>query len=317
MYDQHEPSKEFVENLEWEIAGEVRRRNRSARIPRWMPKSGRKAAFALAGVVLVSMSLGGAGVAAAYQLQSNQHRDDVLAGLEQRELMAQKELLLARQVLDATQKKIPLGAANQMNVLENSLNVAQAEARVKSIESQIEEVRITGREPSNDISAPLVSGRDFVRERLQIDTAAPKAALDLEQMRVRDLERSVSIGAASLTDADEARIRVAEIEAALELFRRKLDIRKFFLTRKFNAAEAELRVLEAEAEQREKALSPKIDFARKLSQDTAAQARVGAASTMDQAEAAMRLEELEMERAKANLDLARVRHQLDLRRKGR
>ena len=309
MYDQHEPSKEFVENLEWEIAGEVRRRNRSARIPRWMPKSGRKAAFALAGVVLVSMSLGGAGVAAAYQLQSNQHRDDVLAGLEQRELMAQKELLLARQVLDATQKKIPLGAANQMNVLENSLNVAQAEARVKSIESQIEEVRITGREPSNDISAPLVSGRDFVRERLQIDTAAPKAALDLE--------RSVSIGAASLTDADEARIRVAEIEAALELFRRKLDIRKFFLTRKFNAAEAELRVLEAEAEQREKALSPKIDFARKLSQDTAAQARVGAASIMDQAEAAMRLEELEMERAKANLDLARVRHQLDLRRKGR
>jgi hypothetical protein len=38
---------------------------------------------------------------------------------------------------------------------------------------------------------------------------------------------------------------------------------------------------------------------------------------MEQAEAAMRVEELEMERAKANLDLARVRQQLEQRRKGR
>ena len=52
-------------------------------------------------------------------------------------------------------------------------------------------------------------------------------------------------------------------------------------------------------------------------QSTDAKVRIGAASSMDQAEAAMRLEELEMERAKANLDLARVRQQLDQRRKGR
>jgi DNA-binding XRE family transcriptional regulator len=103
----------------------------------------------------------------------------------------------------------------------------------------------------------------------------------------------------------------------MEAFRKKLEIRQQFLARKIDAATAELRILEAEAEQHDKALAPKIELARKESQSTAAKVRIGAASTMDQAEAAMRLEELEMERAKADLDLARVRQQLDQHRKGR
>src|SRR5262249_4956978 len=124
MVGKHEPSDEFIEKLEWEVAGEVRRRNRDAPIPRWMPQSGRKAAVVLTGIVLVSMAMGAGGVAAAYQVQGKQRRDDLISGLEQRARVAQRSLELVKQVLASTQKKLSIGAANQVNVLEDSAKVA-------------------------------------------------------------------------------------------------------------------------------------------------------------------------------------------------
>jgi hypothetical protein len=317
MYDKHEPSKEFIDRLEGEIGGEMRRRNRHARVPPWVPQSGRTAVLALTGIVLVSMAFGAAGIAAAYQVQTSQWRGDLISGLEQRAEVARQRLKLSADAQTNAERRLSLGHGNREDVLEVRTKAAEAEAQVKSLESQIEEVRITGREPSNEISAPLVKGRDFVSERLQIEMAVPQAVLELEGLRLRDLERSVSLGAVSPLELEEAKSRVAEVDAGGQAFRKKLEIRQQFLARKIDAATAELRVLEAEAELNERALAPKIELARKESQSTAAKVRIGAASTMDQAEAAMRLEELEMERAKANLDLARVRQQLDQRRKGR
>jgi hypothetical protein len=317
MYDRHEPSKEFVDRLEREIGGELRRRNRHARVLPWMPQSGSTAVLALTGIVLVSMAFGAAGVAAGYQVQTSQRRGDLISGLEQRAEVARQRFKLSTDAQTNTERRLSLGHGNQEDALEARAKAAEMEAQVKALESQIEEVRITGREPSNEISAPMVKGRDFVSERLEIEMAVPQAVLEFERLRLRDLERSVSLGAVSALELDEAKARVAEVDAGVEAFQKKLEIRQQFLVRKIDAATAELRILEAEAELNERALAPKIELARKESQSTAAKVRIGAASTMDQAEAAMRLEELEMERAKANLDLARVRQQLDQRRKGR
>ena len=303
MYDKHEPSREFIDKLGWEIDAEVRRRNRHAGVPPWMPQSRRTAALALTGIVLLSMAFGAAGAAAAYQLQSSQRQGDLISGLEQRAQVARQRWKLATDAQTNTERRLSLGHGNQEDVLEARAKVAEAEAQVKSLESQIEEVRLTGREPSGEISAPMVKGRDFVSERLQIEMAVPQAVLEFERLRLRDLERSLSIGTGSSLEVEQAKPRVAEADAGVEAFRKKLEIRQQFLARKIDAAGAELRVLEADAEQREKALAPKIELARKESQNTDARVRTGAASTMDQAEAAMRLEELEMERAKANLDL--------------
>jgi len=317
MYDKHEPSKEFIDRLEWEIGGEVRRRNRHARVPPWVPQSGRTAVLALIGIVLVSMAFGAAGIAAAYQVQTSQRRGDLISGLEQRAEVARQRLKLSIDAQTNTERRLSLGHGNQEDVLEARAKAAEAEAQAQSLESQIEEVRVTGREPSNEISAPIVKGRDFVSERLQMEMAVPQAVLELERLRLRELERSVSLGAVSPLELEAAKSRIAEADGGVQAFRKKLEIRQQFLARKIDAATAELRILEAEAELNERALAPKIELARKESESTAAKVRIGAASTMDQAEAAMRLEELEMERAKANLDLARVRQQLDQRRKGR
>jgi hypothetical protein len=317
MYGQHEPSNEFVEKLEWEIAGEVRRRNRHSQVPAWIPQSSRKVALALSGIVLVSMALGAAGVGAAYQVQTNRSRDVLLSTFQQRAEVARQRLKLATDSQKETERRISLLGMSQADILDARAKVAETDAQVKSLESQIEEIRITGREPSNEISAPLVSGRDFVTERLQIDIAVPAAALEAERQRLRDAEKSVSLGLASPQDADEARARLVEIEAGIAFRKTSMEVRQQFLAHKVDAATAELRILEAQAEERERAVSMKIELARTQAQNIAAQVRIGAKSTMDQAEANMRLEELEMEVAKAEMDLARARKQLDQRHKGR
>ncbi len=323
MQDKHEPTSEFVEKLEWEIGREVRRRNRSAQAPRpafpfqWMPQSRGKAAFAVMGLMLVSMGLGAAAVAAAYQVQGKQSRDVLISGLERRADLAREAVKLATQKQLEIESQVHFGLANQENLLDGRAKVADADALLKSLESQIEEVRITGREPASEITSPLVSGRDFVSERFRIEMSAPQAALEFEKLRLRDTERQASMGLANSFDVDTSRTQSAEIEAAVEGFQKKIEVRQEFLARKINAATTELRVLEVEAEQRRKTLAPKVDLARKESQNTAMKARMGLASNVDQAEAALRLQQLETELAQADLDLARVRRQLDQHRPSR
>jgi hypothetical protein len=311
MHDKHQPSSEFVGKLEWEINREVRRRNRSPQ-----PQSRAKAALAVTGLMLVSMGLGGAAVAAAYQAQGKQNRDALISGLESRAGLARETLKLATEKQQNTERMVHLGlVANQEN-LEGRVKVAEDDAQLKSLESQIEEVRITGREPATGISSPPISGRDFVGERLRIDMSVPQAALDLDQSRLRLLEKGAALGIVALPELDAARTRTAELETAVEGFQKKIEIRQTFLAHKINAAAAELRVLEIEAGQRQKALAPKVEMARKELQNTTARVRMGLASSVDQAEAALRLQQVETELAQADLDLARVRRQLDQHKAG-
>jgi hypothetical protein len=75
-----------------------------------------------------------------------------------------------------------------------------------------------------------------------------------------------------------ARASVLEAELALQTFNRKLEIRQRLLKKEIESGEAELRVLEAETDQRLKALAPKIEVARKEVQDLQMRVEVGTAA---------------------------------------
>ena len=314
MPEKHQPPSDFIAKLEVEISHELRRRNRLAEAAdhsSWLAPVRGKIAFAAMALVLVSMALGGGVVAFAYQAQGNQRRDALISGLDRRAELARESFKVATEKQRDTERQVSLGLANQENLLEGRAKVTEADAQFKSIESQIEEVRITGREPVSGISSPLISGRDFVSERLRIQMSVPQAALDFEQLRLRDTEKQAAIGTAGPIDVDVSRTRTVEIEAAVAGFQKKIEIRQMFLARKIAAATAELRVLEVEAQQRQKTLAPKVDLARKQLQSTALMVRSGTAPPVDQAEAALRLQQLETDMAQADLDLARIRRQLD------
>ena len=117
MPDIHEPNDEFVEKLEWQIGREVRLRNRAANAPRWTAWSPVKVVAAVAGLMLVSMAIGGAAVAAAYEAQSNVRRDQLAANFEQRAELARKRLDIATEQMHSAEQRHAVGIANDMVIV--------------------------------------------------------------------------------------------------------------------------------------------------------------------------------------------------------
>jgi Outer membrane efflux protein len=312
MQHKHEPRDEFVGELERHLSREVRLRNRSAEPHGWRAWP-MKSAFAAVGLMLVSMSLGAAALAAAYQVQDNDRRDVLVSSYQRRADLARQRVKIAADQLQSVERRVSVGMANRDEVLEGQMRVAEADAQLKSIELQIEEIRATSREPMMELSS-RASGRDFITERLRIEMLVPEAALDLERSRVREIERRAEVGTADPNDVAAARGRVFALEAAVQGYRRKLDIRQKFVKGEIDAVETELRVQESDAEQRRRTLAPQIDAARKAAENAARRFDVGVAPQIDVARARLYVQELETELAKAELDLALVRRQLDQRR---
>jgi hypothetical protein len=317
MRDPHEPSDEFVERLEGQIGREVRQRNRAVTAPAWIPRSRAMATVAVAGLMLVSMGIGAAAVAVAYEAQGNERRDQLLAAVEQRADLARKRLALVTEEQQRTDRQVSVGAASPADALEGRIRVAEAGAHLKTIELQLEEIRLTGREPRVELSAPRVSGRDFVGDRLRVEMSVPEMAIALERARLRDTETRFNVGMTDSIGVEVARVQVLEVEVALETFRRKNDIRQKFLSGGVDAVETELRVLEAEAEQRQKTLAPKVELARREVDRVAQRVAVGTSASIELAQARLHKLQLETDLSKAELDLALVRRQIDQHRVGR
>ena len=309
MQAPHTPRDGFVERLEWQISSELRRRHRSGPAT-WLPASPLRAAAVIAFLVIVSMAAGGAAVAAAVQAQDSQRRELVASGYERRLDLARARLANAQALLTTVQRDVAVGVQPQIRLEEARLEVRDSEREMQILDLQLQEVRLTSREPVDDISAPRVSGRDFVTERLQASLLTPEQGLTVARTTAQAMRRRWDVGLATATDLAEAEARVLELEAAVASIQRKLQIRRQFVGGQITASQADLRVIESEAEQRVKALEPRIALARKQVADAERRFQVGVANHIDLAEAKLRLSTLEADLAKAQLDLALIRKKI-------
>jgi len=303
----HEPREPFVRRLEALIRAEVRRPG----LVGWTPRLSRPA-FVLAAValVLVSMAIGGGAVAMAYQVQRSDLRDRLVAAYEQRVALASQRAALAAGQRTMIEQRVSIGIENQEALLDARQDVADAEAQLQSLELQLAEVRLTSREPLDAVSAPLVSGRDFVSERWRVELSVPQAAVERERRRLRAAEVRFDVGLAQADDVALAGVRLIEVETAIETIERKLAIRQAFLAGGMNAALAGLRVLEAEAEQRRTTLARRIDFGSRQMKDNEIRVEIGTLSPIDLAGERLRLQELQLAMTKAEYDLALIREQI-------
>jgi outer membrane protein TolC len=310
MNGMHEPREEFVAALESRLAARARFRPRRASLPAWMPQSRSLLAAAAAIVIVVSMGIGGAVVAFAYQAQTAEGRQMLMAAYTQRLQLAQKRLDLAQKFLSDAQTRVEIGGASRLDLRDAQQKMTAARAEVQSVQLQIEEIQLTGREPADQVSAALVSGRDFVSQRWQVDVTVPAGALETEQLRLTEMQQRVAVGMADAFDLEASRARVTELRFTLEGLQRKLEIRRQFLNHEIDAALADLRVLEAEADQRVRILTGKVDLSRKETARITARVQVGAAQQLDAAEASLRVLAVEYELSKANYDLMLIRKQI-------
>ncbi|HEX5071494.1 MAG TPA: TolC family protein [Vicinamibacterales bacterium] len=309
----HEPRESFVRALEARVSTEISHRAAASRLPRWVPQSRGRLAFATALLILVSMAAGGAAVSAAYQAQSAEGRDLLVRTYQQRLDLARMRLELASKLSKSLQERAQIGAASMQEMQDAVLRTRQAEWEVQSLQLQLDEVRLTGVEPAMQVSAPLVSGRDFVSQRWQLEMEAQRAALETEQLRLTTEQRRFAAGMSTNADLERVRVQVKELETALSASGRKLDIRRKFLNRTMDAGLADLRVLEVDAEQRVETLTARIDLSRKELEGIKVRVSVGQAHSLDMAEAEVRLQQTEFELSKAQYDLALIKRQIEQR----
>jgi hypothetical protein len=109
---------------------------------------------------------------------------------------------------------------------------------------------------------------------------------------------------------DAAATRIAEFEAAIETFERKLAVRQTYLKGGLPAQAAELQGLQAENEVRRAVLTRRIESAKRRVQDLESRVEVGTANPIELGEAKLRLQELQLEMTKADYDLLLIRKQL-------
>ena len=60
----------------------------------------------------------------------------------------------------------------------------------------IEEITATSQPPRDELSAPLVGGRDFVKDRIMLDLAAAQERLTTAEKVYSETERRARVGAA-------------------------------------------------------------------------------------------------------------------------
>ncbi len=317
MQDKHEPRDEFVKRLEWHVTAEARRRNRPVSQPRWArwalstSTSPLKIAAAAVALVIVSMAAGGAVVAAAYQSQSNERRDAIAASYASRLALAQQQLQIAVERLNGTKRRVAVGVTSNRELMEDQLKVTEAEVEVKTTQLQLEEIRLTGQEPLTSATAPLVKERDFVSERWLVEMLVPEKALQTEQVRRKEAELRYSVGVADSLEVETASARLTELEAVLNAFKQKLEIRKRFVNKEINATQAELRVLEAEALQRKLTVASQLEVAKKELDRVTAKVTKGIADDAELAQARLKLLSAQAGLIKAELDYQLIRKRID------
>ena len=214
MSNPHEPRDVFVAQLEDRLRADLSRRHLAAPAPRWLPRTTRGLVFATAALVVVSMAVGGGAVSAAYQAQQGAQRDALVKTHVMMVDLAARRLALARQQLQEEQARVSVGIQSVAAVNDARFKVTEAETEMRLVELDLAEVHASGREPAKTVSAPLLSGRDFVAERWQVEATVPAAALDVAKRNVDVARTRFDVGLASNQDVEIAGSRLIELEGA-------------------------------------------------------------------------------------------------------
>ena len=226
MTDQHQPRPEFVSQLEWQIQTAIQRRDRFAEPVR----GGNWTTMRIALIVLGSVFMGAAGAVATEGVQESRLRELLLAQIETHIGLAALDLEIAGSKLSEVRRQHQAGLIGEEVLLGAEVGYREAETRIQALHLDQEEIRSTGQEPKNELSAPLVGGRDLVAERIRLRllVAQEHASLASHQLaRIQDLAGVGAVHADQLADAtfalEEAQHHVVALQTRLVLRQRFLD----------------------------------------------------------------------------------------------
>jgi hypothetical protein len=260
-----------------------------------------------AAIVVACIGIGTVSGLASAQVRDNVRRHSLLEAAHAELEMISLRLELARAHFGEVMKQVKIGAAGQQALADAEAELRAMEARTAKARLNIEEIRSTAQPPRDELTAPLVTSRDYVSERIMLELAGAQERLTAAERALGEVNRRVAIGTVSEAARAESEIELVRSRAALAVLMDRRNLRREFvekgtaaddLARRFEAAQLRTELEVAEASLRQ----AKVRLESVIKQNT-----IGTATRLEvmRAEVELRERELEMEQ------LLRRRQRLD------
>jgi hypothetical protein len=286
--DPHQPSTEFRARLEEDVVRAFQRESRFAGGSR-MPGGGR---FGGLLILLAGILLGFGAEFAAGQAQKARDRDTLIEAAMADRMAAELRLTMASLLLKRAQEGVAIGTVSRESMQSAEADVSRVRHEIERLDLNIAEMRTSAVPARDELWAPLVAGRDFVSERLELEAADRQQALSGAELRVREAERLLRVGLAGPGVATSAEVVAIEARLEVTLVARKLDLRRRFLDRGLSSDAIARELKRFEMEREIEGTTARL----KLAQDRATRAQAGAAqgtvSDLDAARAQLEVLEL-------------------------
>jgi outer membrane protein TolC len=215
----HTPTPEFRASLERDVLQALREETRSDTRRRF-------ARFRTPMTLAAGLVLGMGSQFAAGQVQRGRERSELEVTIDVKRAIAGSRLELARASYEQAKRGFDVGAITRPALMAAEAELRAAEANAYRLQLDLQEVRETSLAPRDELWAPLVGGRDFVKDRLTADASAAQRKLESVEAAVAEIERSFRAGAITQAALDEARATLEEAKSAFELVAYKLTLRR-------------------------------------------------------------------------------------------
>jgi hypothetical protein len=298
----HTPRPEFRAQLEWEITRTLRREarlgvHRRERQRRWLR---------VASIAALCVAVGTASGFASAQVRDVARRDSLLEAARAELALIALRVELARAQFDIASQRAQMGALDAAGVALAEAELQSMQARAARAQLNIEEIQAASQPPRDELSAPLVGGRDFVKERIQLDLVNAQKALAAAERAVIDVARRVRMGTALEVARVEAEVDLARARGTLTVLAERLSLRREFVEKGTAAANLATRLEAAQLREDMRVAQQSLNLARTRAQTVERQRSMGTATELELMRAQIEVKERELELSQLTIQLRRL-----------
>ena len=301
MNKNYEPDNQFVDRLEWQLSSEFRRANRLKTSSGKIAVSRRMVAIAITiGILMTGVAV----TKAADYIKESWQKKIEMARVETEVELKKVQLESIREIASDIKARVSNGLIREDEYQAMKIAVKKAELDFKKSQLNLEEVKMSGEIPRNELYAPLVSGRDFVSERLELDKMEIELEIYLISRHLKRIKKLTEEGLIQDHELDQVMTVIANQEAHLDKIQQRLDLRSSFLEGEITAREVEIESRLTAAENHLHHAQSKVDsLEQQLTRFQALEARGGITRSetrqlefaIDAAQAELKLAVLEMD----------------------
>jgi hypothetical protein len=295
----HEPTPEFRAHLEWQIETALRRETRLA-----APVGGRVHRLGLVLLVLAALATGGVAGIASGRVQDARQRDQLVEAARSEESLAQVRLDLARTELQEAQRRFETGTTGRESLLAAQRQMRDMEGSLARIRLDIEEIRATSAAPRNELQAPVVGQRDFVRERLRLELESSQHALVAAEQALQQAQSRIDVGVAPRTALLQPQSDLAQARARMQLASGLIDLRDRFVRGEIKTEALAVAARRMELTSQQQRAQRELDLARWRVGELRSQFEIGQAGELDVKRSEVALLELQVQ-------LKRIQQEID------